>query len=259
MNPSITPPSVLDSSAISGRYLFPQPRRLDNPWVVSTGHVELACFRRIVTPEGYTMVHFHGNGEAVADYVPDIADEFAALGLNCLFVEYRQYGGSSGQAQLVAMLVDGEAVLRAAGLAPQNTIVFGRSIGSLYAIELAHRLPDVAGLILESGIADPAERFLAYADLAAADLDEHGVRAEVGRYFDHRSKLAGYQGPLLVLHAERDRLIDISHAERNLAWAGSRQKRLVRFPYGDHNSILAWNRAAYFAEVAAFVQGLGGR
>jgi hypothetical protein len=32
-------------------------------------------------------------------------------------------------------------------------------------------------------------------------------------------------------------------------------KRLVRFARGDHNSILAWNRAEYFAEIEAFVKG----
>ena len=48
----------------------------------------------IIDPDKITMVHFHGNGEAVADYIPDMAEVFADLGLNSLFVEYREYGGS---------------------------------------------------------------------------------------------------------------------------------------------------------------------
>jgi hypothetical protein len=59
-----------------------------------------------------------------------------------------------------------------------------------------------------------------------------------------------------VLHTEKDGLIDISHAERNHAWAASSHKRRVRFERGDHNSILAWNRAEHFAEIEAFVEGL---
>ena len=54
---------------------------------------------RIVDPRHFTMIHFHGNGEAVADYVPFMADVFADMGLNSLFVEYREYGGSTGQAE----------------------------------------------------------------------------------------------------------------------------------------------------------------
>ena len=156
---------ILDDPAISGKYLFPQDRLVDDPFIVRIDDVELACYRKIVDPDALTMIHFHGNGEAVADYLPYLADWFAELRLNSLFVEYREYGGSTGKAQLVAMLGDGEAAMKTAGISPEKAIVFGRSIGSLYAIELAHRQPSIAGLIIESGIADPAERFLTYADL----------------------------------------------------------------------------------------------
>ncbi|MCA9123561.1 MAG: alpha/beta hydrolase [Planctomycetaceae bacterium] len=249
-------PSMLDSPAISGCYLFPQPRRIRNPFVVAVDDAELACYRNIVDPAAFTVVHFHGNGEAVADYVPDFTDQLSALGLNSLFVEYREYGGSTGRARLVSMLADGERVLAAAEIAPDKAIVFGRSIGSLYAIELAYRCPNIAGLVIESGIADPAERFLAYADLQSAGLDEQEVMAEVKRHFDHKSKLSTYTHPLLILHAERDGLIDISHAERNLEWAASTQKKLIRFARGDHNSIMAWNFDEYLKALADFVRSL---
>ena len=250
--------SVLDSTAISGCYLFPQPRRVADPFVVEVPGAELACYRKVVDPDGLTVVHFHGNGEAVADYVPDMVDEFTRLGLNSLFVEYRQYGGSTGKAQLVAMLGDGEATLAAAEIPPERAIVFGRSIGSLYAIELAHRQPSIAGLIIESGIADPAERFLAYADLAAAGIDQTDVFDDVERYFNHQKKLSGYSGPLLVMHTENDGLIDISHAERIYKWTAGSQKRLLRFRQGNHNTIMALNRDAYFKGVAFLARVAGG-
>lgn len=255
----LTPPqSILDSAAISGCYLFPQSRRVRDPFIVKVPGAELACYRNVVNPDGQTVVHFHGNGEAVADYVPDMADALTELGLNSLFVEYRAYGSSTGRAQLVAMLGDGEAALAAAKIPPGKAIVFGRSIGSLYAIELAHRQAGIAGLIIESGIADPAERFLAYADLAAAGLDEQQVFAEVKRYFNHKKKLSGYSGPLLVMHTENDGLIDISHAERIYAWTGGSQKRLLRFRQGNHNSIMAFNRDEYFRGVASLARAAGG-
>ncbi len=246
-------PVQLDTLAVSGCYLFPQPRRVADPFWVDVPGGALACARRIVSDQAYTLVHFHGNGEAVADYLPHMADRLAEIGLNSLFVEYREYGASTGKAQLVAMLGDGQAALAAAKISPEKAIAFGRSIGSLYAIELAHRLPEIAGLMIESGIADPAERFLAYADLAAAGIAERQVLDEVKRYFDHHKKLSAYTGPLLLMHTEHDGLIDISHAERNLAWAASSQKRLLRFARGDHNSIMAWNGDAYFGAIREFV------
>ncbi len=170
--------NILDQPAISGRYLFPQPRKVANLFNVDVDGAKLACFLRVINPEALTIVHFHGNGEAVADYVPFMANVFTRMNLNSLFVEYRQYGGSTGKAQLVKMLPDGQAALKAAEVQPKKAIVFGRSIGSLYAIELAARLPNIAGLIIESGIADPSERFLAYADLATAAFDENDVLGE---------------------------------------------------------------------------------
>ncbi|QDS92447.1 Alpha/beta hydrolase family protein [Roseimaritima multifibrata] len=248
--------SILDDPAISGRYLFPQDRTLDDPFLVKTDGAELACYRRIVDPDAFTLIHFHGNGEAVADYVPFMADTFAELRLNSLFVEYRDYGGSTGEAKLVEMLGDGEAAMIAAEIVPQNAILLGRSIGSLYAIELAKRQPNIAGLIIESGIADPSERFLTYANLKSAGFDKTDVQAEVKRYFNHKKKLAGYTKPLLTLHTENDGLIDIAHAERNHKWAGSRQKQLIRFPRGNHNTIFEANEKDYLSAVGSFLKSL---
>ncbi|MGB7344075.1 MAG: alpha/beta hydrolase [Pirellulaceae bacterium] len=248
--------SILDHPAISGRYLFPQNRGVTDPFVVQADGAELACHQRIVDPNAFTMIHFHGNGEAVADYLPFMADVFAGMGLNSLFVEYREYGGSTGQSQLVAMLGDGEAAMHAAEVSPEKAIVFGRSIGSLYAIEFAGRQPSIAGLIVESGIADPSERFLTYADLESAGFDEADVKAEVKRYFNHKLKLSGYTNPLLTLHTEHDGLIDITHAERNHKWAGSRQKQLIRFASGNHNTIFTANKQEYLDAVASFVRSV---
>jgi pimeloyl-ACP methyl ester carboxylesterase len=248
--------SILDHQSISGKCLFPQDRTLKRPFVASVNNIELACYRRINDASGFTLIHFHGNGEAVADYVPFMADVFENMGLNQLFIEYREHGGSSGEAKLVAMLADGESVMQAAGIAPEKAVVFGRSIGSLYAIELAYRQPSVAGLIIESGIADPYERLLTYADLESAGISESDVQAEVAKHFNHKSNLSGYTNPLLILHTENDGLIDISHAERNYEWSSSTQKRVVRFPKGNHNTIFRANMNPYISAVKEFVEGL---
>lgn len=47
----------------------------------------------------------------------------------------------------MAILGDGEAAIRAAELELEKVIVFGRSIGSLYAIEFVGRQLNIAGLI----------------------------------------------------------------------------------------------------------------
>ena len=246
--------SFLNQPAISGCYLFPQPRRIDSPFLVSVPDATLGCHHRIVDPDALTLVHFHGNGEAVADYVADFAEECARLGLNMLFVEYRAYGNSTGRAQLAAMLGDGEHAIKAAGIPFQRAIVYGRSVGSLYAIELAYRHPEIAGLVIESGIAALSERLLIRVDLGAAGITEQELRDEIAVHFNHQKKLAAYSGPLLILHAQHDDLVDVTHAERNHAWSASSDKHLVRFPHGNHNSIMAANHREYFEHLGRFAK-----
>jgi len=248
--------SLLDHPAISGRYLFPQDRRLARPYIAEVNGVKLACYYRVTDPKSLTLVHFHGNGEAVADYVPYMADLYASLGLNQLLIEYREYGGSSGQAKVVEMLGDGQAVMQAVGLAPQQAIVFGRSMGSLYAIELACRQPDIAGLILDSGIAHPCKRFLNDNYLNSVGISKADLEAAILEHLDHCTKLSRYKNPLLLLHAQHDGLIDVSEAETNYQSSNSERKRLVKFPVGDHNSIFIENRREYLAALQEFIQGI---
>jgi pimeloyl-ACP methyl ester carboxylesterase len=248
--------SILDHAAISGVYFFPSPRSPRDVRMIDVDGVTIAVHSGEIDPSKLTMLHFHGNGETIADYVGADFHSFDDMGVNMVWVEYRGYGRSTGSPGLVSMLGDGERVVQALGLSFDRVIAFGRSMGSLYAIELASRQPTLAALVIESGIADPAERFLNYADLDAAGVSEAEVRAEVARHFDHQQKLASYSNPVLILHAENDHLITLSHAQRNLEWSASPNKKLVAFPHGDHNSIMPFNHEQYFEELQTLVQSI---
>jgi pimeloyl-ACP methyl ester carboxylesterase len=252
--------TLLDTPQISGAYFFPRFDELSAAHVVAVEGAELHCHRHQVNDDALTLIHFHGNGETVGDYVKRGAGAgFFDLGVNVVFAEYRGYGGSTGSPALVSQLADCEAVLDSLHIPDDRAVAFGRSIGSLYAVELCARRPNLGGLILESGIADPAERFLTYADLASLGVDESTVQAEARKYFDHEAKLRQYANPLLILHAADDALIDFDHAERNFRWAGasSQKKALCRFESGGHNAIMSVNYATYFAEVQALLDLVG--
>jgi pimeloyl-ACP methyl ester carboxylesterase len=131
-------------------------------------------------------------------------------------------------------------------------VVFGRSVGSLFALEAVARCPGVAGLVLESGIADPLERLMLRVTPGELGAPPAAFEAEVTARLDHRAKLAGYPGPVLVLHTRHDGIVDVSHGERLAAWAAG-PARLRIFEDGDHNSILAENQEAYLGELARFL------
>src|SRR5690606_17983525 len=200
------------------RYVCPRP---DAPaaitWVDAPG-ARLACASH--RPRGGPLLcHFHGNGETVGDYVPALAEAFAARGVDTFFAEYRGYGASTGTPRLGAMLTDVEAILEALAVPAERVIAYGRSNGSTYAIEAARRRPRLGGLVIESGIADPLERILLRARPEELGVSAAELRAAVKAELDHEGTLRAFPGPVLVLHAQHDRAVDPSHAERNAAWA----------------------------------------
>ena len=248
---------ILDHPLISSRYFFPCPCRFADPFPVACGETLLGCYYHLHDPHALTVVHFHGNGETVADYLGEFAEQFDRMGVNLLLAEYRGYGMSNGKPALASMLQDVGRIVSAAGVPQEKLIFFGRSLGSLYAIHGIKLFPQAAGLIIESGIADPLERLLLRVTPQELGVSLEELQAEVLRLMDNQGKLARYGGKTLVMHTRNDGLVDVSHGERIYAWAGG-EKELKIFERGDHNSILQVNEREYFALVDRFIGSMQG-
>jgi pimeloyl-ACP methyl ester carboxylesterase len=253
------PGPVLDDPILNRRYFFPRRASFPNPVWVDVGDAQLACDYNQVDGADLTVVHFHGNGEVVRDWLEEgFPLRFAALGCSLLLAEYRGYGMSSGEPALGRMLDDVERVIAAADLPPERLVLFGRSVGSIFAIHAAARFPEVAGLILESAIADPLERLLLRMDPAEVGLTPAAFAEAVNARLDHRKKLAAYRGPVLVMHARFDDLVPVTQGERLAEWAGGPVTTRI-FERGHHNTILAENAAEYFEAIAGFLAEVRGR
>jgi pimeloyl-ACP methyl ester carboxylesterase len=242
---------TLDHPLIAERYFFPRRDAPPDVIEVPAGDIRLACWRRVTDPDAPTLVHFHGNGEVIADYVPEMADAFSELGVNPFFAEYRGYGASTGVPRMLAMLDDVDAIFEAVG--GGRMVVYGRSVGSIYAIELVHRHPEIAALVLESGIADPLERILLRVQPSEVGSTLEEMEQSAREHLNHRAKLEGYPNPVLVLHAEHDHLVPLDNAERLAAWSSG---DLRVFPRGDHNTILAYNSASILEAVGSLIASL---
>ncbi|MDJ0838294.1 MAG: alpha/beta hydrolase [Acidobacteriota bacterium] len=244
--------TVLDHPAINQRYFFPRPSPLPGAFQVDCGDAVLSCYFHRPFPKAKTLVHFHGNGEIVADYIPGFVEAVAErTGLNCFLAEYRGYGASTGIPLMVTMLGDVKPIIEAIGLPPEELILFGRSVGSLYAVHGASLFGNIAGLVIESGIADSMERILMRVSPADLDCTMEELEAEVDAHLNHRRKLEGYTGPALVMHTRVDGIVDVSHGERLYQWAAG-PKDLIIFEEGNHNSILGVNADAYFQALKRF-------
>lgn len=245
----------LDHPDLTARYFYPWPNRFDDPFYVEGDGFRLGCRYLKRDEQLPTVIHFHGNGETVADYLGEFEQRLTGLGVNLLLAEFRGYGMSSGEPALAAMLDDVELIVEASGIPPEQIMFFGRSLGSLYALHGASLYPDAAGLVIESGLADPLERILVQvtpADLGGT-LEE--LQQSVHRHLDQQSKISLFNGQVLVMHTRNDDLVSVSHAERLHEWA-NQPKDLVIFERGDHNTILAVNQTAYFAALESFITNI---
>jgi pimeloyl-ACP methyl ester carboxylesterase len=245
---------ILDHPLVSARYFFPRRCHLDDPVLVEAGDARLACAAFRPHPGGPTLLHFHGNGEVVADWLEGFPELVASMGANLFLAEYRGYGMSTGTPQLGRMLEDVARVVEGCGAPPERLVPFGRSVGSIFAIEAAARWP-VAGLVLESGVADPRERLRLRLDPRELGLSEEEFAAPFARRLDHRAKLARHRGPALVLHAADDDLVPPDNARRLAAWTAG-PAELCLLPRGGHNAILSENLEAYAGALADFLARL---
>jgi fermentation-respiration switch protein FrsA (DUF1100 family) len=243
---------LLDHPILSSRYFYPWPNRFEDPFFVEGDGFRLGCRFCRVNTDAPTIIHFHGNGESVIDYIGDFEEIVTRLGANLLLAEYRGYGMSSGVPALAAMLDDVELIVAASGVSPERIIFFGRSLGSLYALHGASLYPKAAGLIIESGLADPLERILVRVEPREIGATPETLRASVSRCLNQQQKMAAFKGRVLIMHTRNDDLVSVSHAERLYDWA-HQPKELLVFERGDHNTIMGANQEAYFAAVGRFI------
>ena len=240
---------VLNHPLLAARYFFPGGRAPQRRVDVEVDGATLACASHPADGDR-TVVFFHGNGETVADWQGLLDTEFNRLGWGVFFAEYRGYGGSTGEPEMGRMLDDVGPVIEAVG-DTATIVVMGRSVGSIFALEAVSLFPRIAGLIVESGIADAMERIL----LRVTPPELGATRAQFGEAearLAHESKMRSYTGPSLILHTRNDGVVDVSHGERLNEWAGG-ESRLRTFGLGDHNTILWENSRDYWTEIEEFL------
>ncbi len=247
--------AFLDHPLLTGRYFYPWPNRFDEPFFVEGDGFRLGCRFMKVSEDFPTIIHFHGNGETVSDYLGDFEERIADIGANLLLAEFRGYGMSTGEPALASMLDDVQLIVKASGVPPEQLIFFGRSLGSLYALHGAALYPGAAGLIIESGLADPMERILVRVEPGDLGGTQDELQQSVRCHLNQQAKISVFSGQVLIMHTRNDDLVSVSHAERLYDWA-NQPKELLIFERGDHNTILAVNQDAYFSALESYIANI---
>ena len=134
-----------------------------------------------------------------------------------------------------------------AGISIRRIILYGESLGSGVAVEIAKEQP-VFGVVLQSAYTSIPNR-----------VEEiywflPGIRYLVRDRFNSLSKIAGIHSPILIIHGGRDGVIPISHAEK-LAKSATAPNELVVVSDGGHmdipNSLILSAMKNFFVSQAA--------
>ena len=215
--------------------------------LITDDGIRIQAWYQPATENRPTLLYFHGNAGHLGERAEKLAT-FADRGFGFLLVSYRGYGKSEGQPSEQGLYTDGRAGMaylrESLGLSLADILLYGESLGSGIAVELATAFP-VAGLILEAPYTSVENR--------AAELYPFiPVRWLIKDRFDSIGKIAQVTTPLLLFHGHKDRTMPVRHGRALLA-AANDPKCGVFYPKVGHTD---FDYTALADELEQFVKNL---
>ena len=209
--------------------------------------------------EDPNILFFHGNGEVVSDY-DSIGPIYNEHGLSLLAADYRGYGRSGGVPTVTSMMRDSHVIFEEVQHWLRDAkrtgplVVMGRSLGSACALELAaSHAGDLSGLIIESGFA----RTVPLLQCLGIDTQALGITESDG--FNNAQKIAQFDKPTLIIHAQHDQLIPVMSAEILQVECAARSKEFRMVPGADHNTVMMRSGKSYFEGIKQFTDKIEGK
>lgn len=190
----------------------------------------LAWFAPPKNKNGKIVVYYHGNAGHIG-YRAGKARHFIDAGYGILLLEYRGFARNAGRPSEEGFYKDGRAALRwleGEGYSPAQYVLYGESIGSGVAVEMARAIQP-RYLILEApftSAADVAKRsyFFLPVDLLMKDR------------YDNIDKIKEITSSLLIVHGDEDEVIHQSQGKKLYEHA-NHPKEFVSINGGHHANL----------------------
>ncbi len=197
------------------------------------------------------IVFFHGNAGNISHRLDSIGI-FHQLGLDTLIIDYRGYGQSTGKATEQGTYLDAQAawsyLVDERGIAPDQIIIFGRSLGGAVGAWLgAQHTP--AAVIIESSFSsgvDMARRLYPFLPVRLITR----LRYPVAEYASH------LDCPVLVVHSRDDEIIPFAMGQS--IYAAVKQRKSFLELRGDHNNGILISRQEYIRGLDGFIESVFG-
>lgn len=199
-----------------------------------------------------TVIYFHGNGGNIGA-IGWLGEALSRRGFNVLLFDYRGYGRSEGSPRDErAIYEDADAaydfVVGQRDARPDHVVLYGQSLGTTAAVDLAARRP-CGALVLESGLSsasDMARLILPWVPVWAHRYGQN--------HFESAKKLQRVSAPVLVAHGARDSTIPVEQGHK-LYNSAREPKQLVIIQDAGHNDLVARGGKEYLDALEEFIRG----
>jgi len=181
--------------------------------VETTDGVALKGWYAPRTKRPLTLVYFHGNGDDLQSSAP-IAALYLKAGYGFLIAEYRGYSGLPGAPTEAGLYEDARAYLRgliASGVDPKQIVLFGRSLGTGVAVQMATEF-QTGGLMLLSP-------YRSIPEVAESEFPFLPAELLIKDRFQTFKKIASITTPMLVANGGQDDVIPPSQGRSVFALA----------------------------------------
>jgi fermentation-respiration switch protein FrsA (DUF1100 family) len=200
---------------------------------------------------GITILYSHGNKDNL-QYYWDRVEFLYRTGANVFVYDYQGFGMSEGTPSEDGLYSDANAALRyvqsRSDVDGSRIVYYGFSLGCAAAVQLAAYTAPPWVLILEAPFASTTS--LAQSAFLTDISNAYVMRGE----YDNAEKIKLVHAPLLIMHGESDKFIDIQANGQVVFDNANEPKTFIRVKGADHSGIpAALGEQAYVDIVRNFI------
>jgi len=178
------------------------------------------------------FIFFHGNTGNISSWL-HFAKRFYKWGYSIFMVEYRGYGICPGVPTETNLYEDALStynyITDVLNYAPNNIIIYGKSLGGAVGINLAKKVP-ASSVVVDSSFTSMPEM--------ASQIIPFGYF--ICKYkFDSINDIKKITTPILIIHSKNDEIIPFEMGRRLFEYAGSNKQNINKKfleSEGDHNN-----------------------
>ena len=148
-----------------------------------------------------TILYLHGNAGSLENRIHKI-NHFKDININFLLLSWRGFSGNNGKPTEQGLYKDARAAinwLKKKGIKDQNIIIYGESLGTGVAAEIAQN-KNYAGIILESP-------FTSMIEAGSSKYPIFPIKLLLKDKYESNKKIKNIKIPILIMHGKVDKIV----------------------------------------------------